>query len=117
MIRANAQPRKGRRQGDAAVDFSATPANDASAPHPADSAPACCRLAREENAELKIEVGRLEEEIAGLEAENAGFKAKLAESEAKSLAKGHRLEAENVGLEEELVKSEAKCLKEWFEMA
>ena len=110
MIRANAQPRKGRRRGDAAVELSGTSAFDASAPHPADTAPACCRLAREENAELKFEVGRLEEEVAGLEAENAGLKAELAESEAKSLAKEQKLEAENVGLKAELVKSEAKRL-------
>ena len=71
MIRANAQPRKGRRQGDAAVEISGTPANDASAPHPTDTAPACFRLAREENAELDAEVGRLEEEVAGLKAELA----------------------------------------------
>ena len=54
--------------------------NDATARHPADSAPAFCRLAREENAELKVEVGRLEENVAGHEGEMVVLKAKLAKS-------------------------------------
>ena len=96
MIRSNAHFRKGRRQGGSPADeFSGTPANGISGRH-ANYVPACCRIAMEENANLRLLVCRLEgqvvtleDKIVTLEADLVKSEVKLVKSEAKSLAKGH----------------------------